>query len=194
MVSAGQDLFRPGDSCSHFIVLCEGVVRVDVLGPQGKEIMLYRLERGDSCVVTTAALLGGTPYFASAQAETAARIVRIPAQIFERLLAESVGFRNHVFASQGRRIVDLAAAVGIMANERIDHRLAHRLLQLCDSGSGHGARVQITHEALARDIGTAREVVSRNLAVFSRRGWVTLQRGVILVRDQAALRGLQQGS
>ncbi len=188
MVAAGQALFRPGDACSHFIVLCEGIVRVDVLGPQGKEILLYRLGRGDSCVVTTALLLGRTPYFASAQAETAARIVRIPALVFERLLAESAGFRNHVLTSQGRRIVELAAAVGIMANERIDHRLAHRLLQL----SEHGASVQTTHEALARDIGTAREVVSRNLAAFSRRGWVKLQRGVIVVYDRAALRGLQQ--
>ncbi len=190
MVAEGQALFQPGDECAHFIVLCDGVVRVDVLGPQGKQTMLYRLERGDSCVVTTAALLGKTPYFARAEAETAARIVRIPLHVFERLMAESASFRHHVFASQGRRIVEMAAAVGVITNERIDQRLAHRLLQLSEGDNC----VHATHEALARDIGTAREVVSRNLATFARRGWVAQRRGEVIVRNRPALAGMREAS
>ena len=183
-VEAGTVLFQPGDGCTHYIVLCAGVVRVDVMGPQGKETLLYRLESGDSCVVTTAALLGKTQYFASARAETSARIVRITDSLFQELLEKAASFRNHVFASQGRRIIEIAAAVGAIVNERIDQRLAQRLLQLGQPG----ILVHATHETLARDIGTAREVVSRNLANFAKQGWVELGRGVVSLKNKGALR------
>ena len=92
-------------------------------------------------------------------------------------------FRDFVFAAYARRITDLFRVIDDVAFGRIDMRLADRLIAL--SGGGHD--LHVTHQQLATELGTAREVVSRQLTEFQRRDWIRQSRGQIDLLDRAAL-------
>jgi len=184
---AGTILFSRGSPCRQFLVLLEGVVRVQAFSAGGREIVLYRLHPGESCVMTTACLLGRLAYPAEGVAETAIRGAIVPDHAFERLLADSPAFRHFAFGTYAARLVELVSRVQEVALERIDARLAHLLLELAPHAGDVIAR---THQSLAADLGSAREVVSRQLKNFELHGWVALRRGRILVLDRRALENL----
>ncbi|MCR9221596.1 MAG: Crp/Fnr family transcriptional regulator [Alphaproteobacteria bacterium] len=183
---AGKTVFAPGRPPEHFMLLLDGVVRVQQVAPGGREIVLYRVSGGDSCIMTTACLLSHEDYAAEGVTETAVRAIAIPRQAFDELLARSPGFRRMVFSNYSSRIADLMHVVEEVAFERIDKRLAHKLIQR----AGSDGAVEATHQALAVELGTAREVVSRHLKEFQRRGWVDPTRGQIRLTDRAALERL----
>lgn len=185
-VGAGTVLFRPGDGCSHYLLLLAGTVRVQLVTESGHEILLYRVDPGESCVLTTSCLLAHEAYAAEGVAETAVRGVGLPAAAFDRLLATSAEFRSFVFASFGQRLSDLMLLLNEVAFRRIDARLANWLLQR----GAEGGPIQATHQAIAAELGTAREVVSRQLKSYERRGLVRLARGVIDLLDRRGLADL----
>ncbi len=131
--------------------------------------------RGESCILTTSCLMAGEAYSAEGIAETELRAAIVPDALFHDLLGRSPAFRRFVFAACGKRLADLLCLVQQVAFERIDARLAQHLL---DRPARNGV-VTVTHQTLAAELGTAREVVSRQLKNFERRGWVRLQRGSI---------------
>ncbi|MBS0394637.1 MAG: Crp/Fnr family transcriptional regulator [Proteobacteria bacterium] len=180
---AGAVAFEPGAACEHFLLLLAGSVRVELLSESGREIVLYRVEPGETCVLTTACLLARERYGARAVAETEAVAALVPRALFERLLASSAAFRDFVFAAQASRLTTLLALVEEVAFGRLDARLARRLLEL----AGADGAVLLTHQALAAELGTAREVVSRLLKDLERRGWIRLERGGLALLDRAAL-------
>lgn len=175
--------FRPGDACKGYLMVFEGSIRVQMLTDDGKEIVLYRVTPGETCVLTTACLFGRKAYAAEGIADDDARAVLLPSREFDRAVAQSPGFRRFVFSSFGERLADLVVLVEEVAFGRVNRRLAERLTALADS-SGH---VTLTHQQLATELGTAREVVSRVLKEFERHGWVALRRGHIALIDRAAL-------
>ncbi|MCL2658179.1 MAG: Crp/Fnr family transcriptional regulator [Betaproteobacteria bacterium] len=183
----GAQLFAPGAPCRQFLLLLDGVVRVQALASNGREIVLYRIYPGGSCVVTTSCLLGGLAYPATGIAETPIQAAALPTPTFERLLAESPAFRNFVFSAYATRLTDLVARIEEVALERIDARLARLLLRLAPPTSNI---IERTHQDLAADLGSAREVVSRQLKTFEQSGWVELQRGRIHLLDRDALETL----
>lgn len=185
-VPAGTVVFHDGDPCRHYLLVLDGSVRVQKTALSGREITLYRVESGQSCVLTTSCLLSGDAYPAEGITETEVTAVSIPIAAFERGLAGSRGFREFVFAAYGRRIANLIVLVEAIAFQRLDHRVAEHLVRRCGS---HGELVT-THQAVAAELGTAREVVSRQLKEFERRGWIALQRGRIRLLDSAALSAL----
>jgi len=176
-------VFHPGDSCQAFLLVLRGAVRVQQVAESGREIVLYRLSPGETCILTTACLLAHQPYAAEGIAESEVAALAIPEACFQRLLAESAAFRTFVFATYAARITDLMVLVQEVAFARIDCRLAHCLL---DRGDAAG-RVGLTHHELAVELGTAREVVSRQLKAFERRGWIRMERGRLAIEDRAAL-------
>ena len=180
---AGTRLFHEGSPCEAYLLLLSGQVRVCKTGENGREIVLYRVEAGETCIVTTACLMAGTGYDVEGIAETDIQAQILPAPAFRTLLAESATFREFVFRAYGTRISDLLLVIAEVAFGRIDQRLAARLLDLC---RGRG-EIRITHQDLAAELGTAREVVSRQLKEFERRGWVRLARGQVHVADAGAL-------
>jgi CRP/FNR family transcriptional regulator len=184
---AGTQLFSPGSPCRQFLLLLDGVVRVQALSRNGREIVLYRIRPGDSCVVTASCLLGSTAYPATGIAETPIQGVALPTPAFERLLAESSAFRRFVFSAYAARLTDLVARIEEVALERIDVRLSRLLLQLASPATN---AVERTHQDLAADLGSAREVVSRQLKSFEQSGWVELQRGYVHLLDRHALETL----
>lgn len=184
---AGQTVFRPGDACRSYLLVALGSVRVQVLAASGREITLYRVGEGESCVITTACLLSGEPYPAFGVSECETTALAVPQDLFEQALAVSAPFRRHVFAAQGRRLGDLIQRVQDVAFGRIDSRLARLLMDL---GGADGQPLVVTHQQLAAELGSAREVVSRQLKRFEQQGWVSGGRGTLAVLQPAALLAL----
>jgi CRP/FNR family transcriptional regulator, anaerobic regulatory protein len=185
-VPAGTVIFGPGKAAENLLLLIEGSVRVQQTSEGGREVVLYRIGAGESCVLTTACLLGYEGYAAEGTAETDIRAVMVPRAAFEDLVARSPDFRRFVFATFSRRITDLFRVIEEIAFRRIDLRLAARLVAL----AAPDGTVVATHLSLATELGTAREVVSRQLQEFQRRGWVELARGTVRLLDPEALRRL----
>lgn len=165
-IPAGHRIFEPGRAPEHFLLLLDGTVRVQQLSESGREIVLYRVTAGESCMLTTACLLGHHDYSAEAIAETALTAVALPRDAFEELMARSAPFRRFVFAAFTARITNLFRLVEEVAFARMDIRLAHKLVEL-----SHGApSIAMTQQQLAAELGTAREVMGRVLGELQQQG------------------------
>jgi len=186
----GTVLFGPGKSPENLLLLLEGTVRVQQTTEGGREIVLYRVHAGESCVLTTACLLAYEDYSAEGIAETEVEAVAIPRRVFDDLVAKSQSFRTFVFSAYSRRITDLFHVIEEIAFQKVDIRLAQKLLEL-SKGAG---RLKATHAQLAAELGTAREVISRQLQEFQRRGWVETARGEVTLVNPAALRNLSEAA
>lgn len=176
----GQPLFEEGAPCSHFPLLVDGVIRAMKCGPDGHEILLYQLHPGESCVITVVALLGETAYPARATAETDLTLYGVPRSLFLELILQSAPFRLFVFEFLSRRMAHLMALIDDVAFRRLDQRLASRLLV-------HREPIAVTHQMLADELGTTREVVSRTLETFQESGLLRLGRKKIEILDRDAL-------
>lgn len=185
-VPEGTEVFAPGQSADNLLLLLDGTVRVQQLSETGREVFLYRVHAGESCVLTTACMLAFEEYAAYGIAETDVRAVAIPRGTFDALAGRSEVFRSFVFTAYSRRITDLFSLIDSIVFQRMDVRLAARLLELADAGG----TVHATHQVLSTELGTAREVISRTLAEFQRRGWVTQKRGAVHLEDRIALEDL----
>lgn len=179
---AGTVLFRPGDACERFVMLRSGRVRVQLLSGTGHEIVLYRVNAGETCVITTSCLMAHESYSAEGIADGPVEALLVPLATFESLLGTSPVFRGFVMAAFGARLAELMHRIDDVAFRPIDARLAERLLAVAADP------ITTTHQALAVELGTAREVVSRRLKAFERDGLVALGRGAIELRDREALR------
>lgn len=179
-VPANTVIFGPGKSPENLLLLLEGTVRVQQTSDAGREIVLYRVHAGESCVLTTACLLAYEDYSAEGIAETQTRAVAIPRAAFDKLVSDSIEFRQFVFTAYSKRITDLFVVIEEIAFRRLDIRLAQKLIELC----GAEDTVSSTHQKLAVELGTAREVVSRQLQEFQRRGWIEQTRGTIKLIDR----------
>jgi CRP/FNR family transcriptional regulator, anaerobic regulatory protein len=180
----GYEVFRRGDTCRNYLVVIDGSVRVQALSPGGREVTLYRVGSGQSCVITTSCLIGEEDYPAEGVTESATSALILSQGVFNELLSRSEAFRRFVFANQGQRLSDLIHRVEDVAFGRVDVRLARLLVGRKDSSAG---RVFATHQQLASELGTAREVVSRQLKLFEKKGWITVRRGVVEIHNPAAL-------
>jgi CRP/FNR family transcriptional regulator, anaerobic regulatory protein len=182
---AGRQLFTEGTPCTHFPLLVEGVIRASKCGPDGHEILLYRLHPGESCVITVVALLGGMPYPAMASAETDLVLFGVPRELFLDLVLKSPPFRTFVFRFLSARMAHLMALIDDIVFRRLDQRLAGRLLHL-------GEPIRVTHQMLADELGTTRECVSRTLEAFKDLGVLRLGRKRIEILDRGALKRLHR--
>lgn len=187
---AGTTVFAPGQSADSLLLLLEGTVRVQQRSETGREVFLYRVHAGESCVLTTACMLAFQEYSADGIAETDVTAVAIPRATFDDLVARSAVFRQFVFTAYSRRITDLFTLIDDIVFQRLDVRLAARLLELADTGQV----VRATHATLGTELGTAREVISRILAEFQRRGWVEQSRGELRLIGRAGLERLARSA
>ena len=183
---AGAPVFRDGEACQYYLLVVEGSVLVRKATPDGHEIVLYHVNAGGTCELTTVCMLGGKRYAADAVAAAPAHVVLIPRVEFRSAVNESPAFRDFVYSSLDKGVGDLVSLVETVAFGHIDQRLARYLLGC----PGARDRIRATHQDIAHELGTAREVVSRALKQFEREGRVRLHRGWIEVVDEAALRGL----
>ena len=189
LVPQGTILFRPGDEPGGFVLVLSGRVGVFLTGKSGREILLYSVEPGETCVQTTVGMIGGRAYSGEAIAETDLVAVMIPPALFVELMAQSENFRSFVFNAFGDRLGDVTQLLEMVAFVNVDQRLASALIER----SRNGEKVELTHGELAAIIGSSREVVSRKLEKLKQNNIVRLKRGAVEIVDRASLlRSLDQ--
>ena len=181
-VPAGTVLFQPGDAVKGYVVVLEGRIGVHLIGPTGRDILLYDVTPGKSCIQSTLGLLGGEDYSAEAVAERPARVVLMPRAVFLEILDSSPAFRKLVFAAFAERMQSMMQLLEQVAFQKVEARLAGHLLRRAEDGV-----VQATQQEIASAIGSAREVVSRRLDALERRGVIRCARGTVEILDEDAL-------
>lgn len=183
---AGTAVFRDGDACENFYLVKSGSIRVDLINSFGKSILLYRIGPEETCILTTSCLICDENYSAEAVTESKVTVVVIPKAEFQRYLNESSLFRALVFRSFSQRLAAMMARIDEISFSSLGSRIAHRLLELATDCN----QIAITHEQLAHDIGSAREVISRKLVEMENEGLLERGRGKVTIRSRAGLQKL----
>lgn len=184
-VPGGKVLFDDHQGCEGFPFVVEGSVRVIKAAPNGRELPLYRVGPGETCIISSSCLLGQEDYNARGVTESDTLLMLLPKAAFEELLAEP-GFRSFVFHLFAERIADLMQLIEEVAFYKLDQRLAALLL-------GKGQRLHTTHQQLADELGSVREIVSRLLKGLAAQGLVRLGREQIEILDPPGLRKVAEG-
>jgi len=183
-IPAGQQVFASGSQCENYLLLLKGSVTAQLLSDNGREMQLYQVRPGDSCVLTTSCLLSGDLYPAEAFTEEDTTAFVISSHAFYRCLEQSAFFREFVFKNFAARLSHVIGRLGEVVFEGIEWRLAKELL------SAETKVLKITHQEIAIKLGSAREVISRQLKQFEAKGWVKLSRGTVTILDVDGLKAL----
>lgn len=186
----GETVFAEGQHCGGMPLVVRGDVRVFRRSDTGREIVLYRVGPGETCVLTSSCLLGGADYSAAGAAEGALRLALLPPALFQRLIAESPEMRRFLFAVLSERLSALMERVERLAFHRIDRRIAEFLIERADAGLHN---VAMTHQRIAEEIGSVREMVTRALGQLAEQGLVELSRAGVRLIDVPGLRALADG-
>lgn len=184
-VPIGGIAFRKGDACKNFILVLDGCVRVQLSSEGGREVTLYRVRPGDTCALTTSCLIGKEDYPAEAVIEEDVTALMIPDSEFRQALLDSEVFRLFVFRGFSGRLCAIVSRMEAVTLKTINQRLVEQLLK-----GDSDLLSNITHQVLATEIGTAREVVSRKLRSFESDGLIRSSRGRIEILDREKLSAL----
>lgn len=179
-VAAGTLMFDAGSPCAGLPLVLGGSIRVAKRSNSGREIGLYRVIPGEICLISLSCLLGGDDYPATGVAVEPVRLAALPRPLFARLVEGHAPFRAMVFHLYAERLTGLMQLVEEVAFRHLDERLAAWLVE-------QGSHVRLSHQAIAQEIGSVREIVSRLLKQFEEHGWVRLQRGHVEVLDPVGL-------
>ncbi len=172
---ANEVLFHDGDECHWYFLLLKGSIRVQKNSANGHSIVLYHLNPGDACELTTLSLLARKHYAGEAIAESDIELITLSQNQFTQVLSRSSGFQQFVFAALEKGVSDLIHLIETIAFHHIDQRLAHYLINARDENNF----INTTHQEISTELGTAREVVSRVLKSFEHHDYVELHRGRI---------------
>ncbi len=179
-------VFHQGDACNNYLIILNGKVKVFTRAENGREILLYRLFQGDSCVITTSCLFGHKNYPAEGKTETEVTALVIPVNQFNDVLKYSEIFREMVFSAFSSHLSELITLVEEVAFGKLDIRLAKHLLKQRDENN----ILRSTHQNMATELGTAREVISRQLKDMESKGYIEINRGNIKINDVHALQNI----
>jgi CRP/FNR family transcriptional regulator len=182
---AGTVAFDENQPCQGFPLLLSGCVNVIKAAANGRELQLYSVVPGDSCILTSSCLLGHSSYQARGIAKIDTELAVLPPALFKNMLAANDRFRDYIFSQFSERLTDLMQLVTAVAFQKLDQRLAALLI-------ARDTPIRTTHQALADELGSAREIVSRLLKGFSEQGWVKLGREIIEITDAASLKRLAE--
>jgi len=186
---SGTQVFESSAKCAGFPVLLAGTVRVFKHLANGRRIELYRVTPSEPCILSLGCLLGDSRYPASGVTYGPTRMIVMPPGLFAQCLSEHAAFRTAMFRTLGDRLVNTMELVEQIATLRLDVRLASALLAHADAASGT-AQIAVTHQELADELGTVREMISRLLDEFANQAMVALGRGRIRILDSARLKAL----
>lgn len=185
-IPQGKIITLEGDSCGYLSFVISGVVRVYKIGQTGREITLYRLHEGDSCILTASCIVSKSTFPAFSIAETDVEVFSIPSSLFSAWIKKYDVWQKFIFNLVSERMSDIISVVEEIAFRHIDVRIADRLSKLFEE---NGNPIRITHHELASDIGSSREVVSRILKDFEEKKIITISRGSIEIKDINFLKG-----
>jgi len=180
-IAKGATPFSTSSPCMGFSMLLAGSIRVVKLGGNGREVELYRLQPGGSCLISSSCMLGKANYSATAIAQTDLLMLTIQPSTFKQLLARNEAFREFVFSQFSQRLADLMLLVDAIAFQKLDQRLASLLLE-------EAPELKTSHANLADRLGTVRDIVGRLLKNFEQRELVSLSRERIRVLNAEGLK------
>ncbi len=183
----GQVICHQGDSCSQLALVTAGCARVFKLAESGREITLYRVERGECCILTASCMLSERAFPANATVETDLEAIVIPANRVIAWMAGSQVWRQFLWGLLATRLGDVIGLVEEVAFRRMDQRIAEYLHTHADQ---RGTTLNATHSQIAADLGTSREVVSRMLKDLEQRGLLKLSRGRVEILSAEQLAGV----
>ncbi len=186
-LKAGDFYFFEGDACSQIALLGKGSIRVYKQGESGREITLYHVISGETCILTASCLLASMSYPATAIAEQDSEAVIFPAAIFRKWIGSYETIRQLIFETLAMRMSTVMSLVEEIVFNRMDHRLAQYLQQKFENGGQPLNIIHITHDQIASELGSAREVISRLLKELERLGALELTRGRISLKNQKVL-------
>lgn len=171
---AGKQIYAEGDECSMIAFVLGGEVRVYKAAPSGREITLYEIGAGETCILNASCALSGTSYPAFATTVSETDVLLVPTTLFRKMAAEHEDMRNFVYELLSRRLSSVMELVEEVAFGRMDERLMEYLVEKSENNV-----LDTTHQKIANDLGTSREVVSRLLKNLERKRIVRLSRNSI---------------
>ncbi len=189
-LDGGTEVYREGDVCQRVAFVGDGSIRVFKRNDGGREITLYHVRSAESCILTASCVLTGQRYPATAVVENEhpVEVAIIPPEVFYTWVHEYQVVRDYVFMMMSLRIADMMALIEEITFGKMDHRIANFLIEKF-TGEGTFLRsIHITHEQIADELGTAREVVSRLLKEFEKAGALELGRGRVRMTNERLLR------
>jgi CRP/FNR family transcriptional regulator len=187
VLEAGEIAYRQDWECPNYIMCIDGRTRVYKTSGSGRELLIYQVEGGGTCALTTQCLLSNTTFPAESVAETRTELAALPKNYFQQFMTEIPAFRDYVIGDYTRLLGTMFSVIDTIAFATTEQRLARRLL----AESTGTAPVDKTHQQLASDIGSVREIVSRHVGDWERKGWVESSRGQIRILDRTALASRQ---
>jgi CRP/FNR family transcriptional regulator len=179
-VPSSTVLFDENAVCRGFPLVLHGEIKVSRNSGDGRSLELYRVVPGELCLVSSASLFRAEPLSAFGITTKPSTLMLITPDLFRRWL-ETPAFRNNILGLFAERMADLTSLIDAVAFHKLDRRLAAALL-------GRGQQLNVTHQTLADELGTVREIVTRLLRRFEREGWVSLGREQIQIVNANALR------
>jgi CRP/FNR family transcriptional regulator len=179
LIPAGTQIYREGDACSAIAFVLSGDIRIYKIGQTGREITLYEIGPGETCILNASCILSGQAYPANAVTLSETGLFLVPSAEFRRFISEHELMREFVFTLMSRRLSGVMELVEEVAFGRMDERLLDYLVEKSADN-----RLGTTHQKIANDLGTSREVVSRLLKDFERKGRVQLSRNAVTLLDQ----------
>jgi CRP/FNR family transcriptional regulator, anaerobic regulatory protein len=187
-MSPGDALLREGQVCGSVPFVIEGSIRVFKTAESGREITLYRIEKGQTCILSMDCGTGIAAFPASVVVEEPTIAAFFPAEDVRGLFSRSESFRAYALGQYSRRMAEIMELVEEIAFRKVDERLAQLLAEL--GASSPDKIVKSTHQQLADHVGTSREVVSRILKDWEERKFLELSRGSIRILPDFAKLGL----
>ena len=191
-VPKGTVVHNGSEDCVGVLVVTAGQLRAYILSDEGREITLYRLLERDLCLLSASCMLRSIQFDISVQAERDTAFLQIPAAVYQQVMKESAAVANFTNEVMAARLSDVMWLLDQVLHKRLDSRLAAFLLE--EAALGEGDALSITHEAIARHLGSAREVVTRMLKYFQAEGAVALSRGAVVLVDRPRLERLAADS
>ncbi|HHJ35900.1 MAG TPA: Crp/Fnr family transcriptional regulator [Gammaproteobacteria bacterium] len=186
-VPADFQVSMPGVECNDYVLVVGGSIRVQIVTEKGREVVLYHVRAGEGCILTTSCLLSGATFPAEGHTEEKTEILALSATEFDIAIGASSHFRHFVFTNFAHRLASVITRIEQLCSPSIDRNLAAALLHL---NGDDNQPIAATHQELANELGTAREVVSRHLKRFEEQGWVSLGRGTIQINSPDLLTDL----
>ncbi|NVK33158.1 MAG: Crp/Fnr family transcriptional regulator [Rhodobacteraceae bacterium] len=187
---AKTTIFSPGAPCEGWVIVERGSVKVTMTSESGRDILLYRVRDGESCVMTTSSLFSNEPYAVSGTTEVATTALMMPSRYAHEAIAQSETFRQFIFRGFGQRMIELLHTMEGAVFQRLDSRIASLLLER----AGQQSDIAITQSEIASELGSAREVICRLLARMSDDGLLQTRRGAIQILDRPALQKRRAGA
>ena len=189
-IPKGHTVATEGSVCDQLALVLSGKVRVYKLSDTGREITLYRIAAGDSCVLTASCIMSGEPFPAIAESETDLEVIILPASKARDWLMISKPWCGFIFALVSKRLAEVITVLEEVTFLHMDERVAAYLIALAGQGSDH----RITHHQIAADLGTTREVVSRVLKTFETRQYIEMGRSYLKIKELAGLQAYRHGA